>query len=366
MQETLTPPRMRGGSLLLRAAGEKTLHEAARHLGTDAEITVAGPVARAVVTQTFRNTGERRMEGVYAFPLPGNAVVDTLRMQIGGRSIVGEIRSRDKARKLSGQSENTGRSAGGHVPVESGPAVFTTAVPGIAPGDMVTVRIEYQQTLQPDDGVHSLRFPLAAAPQPAPELVYGVRSGGSTGRRGLMRKDEDAAAHGGEDAPMPRRKPDRRVTAAPVTLQIRLEPGFPLGAVESPSHAVAMERRSEDTALITLEAPPVSPQKDFELIWKPGDTAEPTARLFREDGDKTGYLLATITPPTREAALPEQPREVIFVLDRSGSMAGAAFRQVRDSLETAVSRLGSRDRFNIIAFDMGYEALFEKPVAEWE
>lgn len=352
----LTPSQMRSGTLIMRPAGPDTAGAFApvRRLDTDVEIVISGSIARAVVTQRFRNTSHEPAEGLYVFPLPEGASVDALSVQIGDRAITGAVKSRAEARRLYARARDTGAKASPVGQTHAG--IFTTAVTNVAPGETVRVRIEYQEALRQDGGVTRLRFPLAIAPRyvrnpRAHDVNYNVGTG-----------VPNLSPNGGDNPHVPPARHPRDGKIDPVSLQVKIDAGFPLGQIDSPTHALAIKRLDTDSALLTLEDDTAPTARDFELSWRTQETLQPTARLFHEKTTGGDYVMAMISPPAQTDTIAERPREIIFVVDTSGSMAGKSIIQARRSLELAIDRLGTRDRFNIIAFDSGFEALFGKPV----
>ena len=161
-------------------------------LKTDVQIAVTGIIARTTLKQEFVNPSREKdnwAEGIYVFPLPETAAVDHLRMKVGDRTIVGEIKERAEAKKTYEQAKQEGKRAS--LVEQERPNMFTTSVANIAPGDKITVEIEYQETVRYNQGTFSLRFPM----------VVGPRSG----RRSSWRiSHRVAAGHGIRTAsPMP-------------------------------------------------------------------------------------------------------------------------------------------------------------------
>jgi Ca-activated chloride channel family protein len=149
----------------------------------------------------------------------------------------------------------------------------------------------------------------------------------------------------------------------PVTLSIALQAGFPLGEVKSRHHPVKMESPSPDVRRISLADGPVPADRDFELTWTASAAKGPTVGLFREKVGGDDYLLAFITPPPlQQAAADRRPREIVFVIDNSGSMGGTSMGQAKDSLLYALGRLKPGDRFNVIRFDDSMDMLFADTV----
>jgi Ca-activated chloride channel family protein len=150
----------------------------------------------------------------------------------------------------------------------------------------------------------------------------------------------------------------------PTTITIRLQAGFPLGEVKSHFHNVKIESLDSATRVITLADGPVPADRDFELTWTAAAEKTPSVGLFREHVAGGDFLLAYVTPPVvNDAEQKPLPREVIFVIDNSGSMGGTSIAQAKASLLYALRRLQPNDRFNVIRFDHTMEMLFPDVVA---
>ena len=339
------------GSLLLGGAGADIL-AVAPLLGTDVDISVSGLVARTTVSQVFQNPGDGWVEGIYVFPLPENAAVDRLVMRVGDRVIEGRIREREEARRIYEAARQDGRKAA--LLESERPNIFTTSIANIGPGEDVVVVIEYQQTLHYDQGRFSLRFPMVVGPRYLPGPVQIVILGNDGWASGTPR-----VADAGRIA-APVLDPDQgRIN--PVRLHVTLNAAFPLASVESQYHDVTVVESEGGRYDISLADGPVPADRDFELVWVPQTGTGPAAALFAESVGGEDYLLLMVLPPTADAPLPPLRREVIFVIDTSGSMAGASIRQARDALALAVDRLGEGDRFNIVQFNSTTSSLFPGP-----
>jgi len=158
------------GTLLLKTTIPGCYLGAPR-VAADITVDIAGPVARTRVTQRFENPSDGWVEGVYLFPLPEGAAVDTLRMQIGERFIEGEIKERQQARQIYEQARAEGRAAS--LVEQDRPNVFTNQVANIGPHQTVVVQIQYQESLRFDRDRYRLRVPLVVAPRysPPPSIV---------------------------------------------------------------------------------------------------------------------------------------------------------------------------------------------------
>ena len=157
--------------------------------------------------------------------------------------------------------------------------------------------------------------------------------------------------------------PGKIAPVNPTAITVRLQAGFPLGEVKSHHHAIKIESPDSATRIIKLADGLVPADRDFELTWKPAAEAAPSVGLFREHVGDADYLLAFVTPPSVEQAERKPlPREVIFVIDNSGSMGGTSIVQAKASLIYALGRLQPTDRFNVIRFDHTMDVLFPATV----
>lgn len=330
-----TPEKAGSGTLLLRGA-EPGRYVAAPLLGTDVAVTVNGPVARMQVTQRFTNPTDGWVEAVYVHPLPDDAAVDSLRMVVGERVIVGEIAAREEARRQYEQARAAGQAAS--LLEQERPNLFTTQVANIGPGESVVVQIGMQGTPRLADGRYSLRVPLVAGPRFIPAGV------------------PDTAR-----VSPPVRNPARDTQTNPVTLSVHLRPGFAPAAVRSPSHAIELSHATPEDVTARLRGTPAA-DRDFVLEWAPSAGREPGVGLFREEVAGRPYILASIAPPMPEGRRVRAPREMIFVIDNSGSMGGTSMREAKAGLLLALDRLTAGDRFNVIRFDDTMEQFFPAPV----
>jgi Ca-activated chloride channel homolog len=348
--------QVRAGSLLLRD-GERYVE--APRVATDIDITVSGPTSRARVTQIFDNPTKEWVEAVYVNPLPDGGAVDTLKMVIGDRFVIGDIKERGEAKAIYEDARRTGRKA--TLFEQERPNIFTNSVANIGPGERVVVQIEYQEPVHRSGNTSSLRVPLVVAPRynPAPVVqTVDFNDGGGWGRA--------------TNDPVPDRDRitppvlDPRVTPPtnPVAITVHLNAGFPLGEVKSHHHAVNVEAPAADARVIRLDTKVTPADRDFELTWTPAATDGPSVGLFREHVGNADYMLALVTPPAVADAQKESPpREIVFVIDNSGSMGGTSIVQAKASLLFALGRLNPSDRFNVIRFDHTMEALFTDTVA---
>lgn len=318
-------------------------------LRTDVRLGVAGTIIRATVRQHFINPSNAWMEGVYVFPLPEQSAVDRLVMEIGDRRVVGEIKGRVEAKQIYEQAAAAGQHAS---LVESErPNIFTTSVANIGPGEQVVVEIQYQDRVYIDAGVYSLRFPMVVGPRYIPgggvSMVADRPTEGTTSVPDSTRITPPVLQPG-------------QGKINPIVLEIALAPGFAVERVTSPYHPIITKEGEDGSKTITLAEGDVPADRDFVLEWTPAPTNAPAASLFAEQRGDDVYLFAMLTPAGGDQSHKRRlPRDVVFVIDTSGSMGGTSIGQARKALSMALDRLGTEDRFNVIQFNSVTDALYE-------
>lgn len=330
------PGAVTSGALMMRAhdakkGGGEQVIEAVR-LGTDIDMTVSGPTVRTRVTQAFRNTSNHWVEAVYVYPLPEDGGVDSLKMVVGDKVIVGEIKKKAEAQAIYDAAKAQGKKAS---LVEQGrPNLFTNSVANVGPGETVLVQIEYQAPVAVSAGVYSLRAPLVVAP-----------------------RYSSPGAAPAPDAKAPIVDPRVGGKINPVTITVHLRAGFPLAEVASATHALDV-RDERGGKRITLADGQVPADRDFVLTWRAKASAAPAVGLFHETVAGADYVLAQLTPPIAARTSPPPPRDIVFVIDNSGSMGGESMRQAKASLAYGLAHLKAGDRFNVVRFDDTLTVLF--------
>ncbi len=329
--EPITLDEVRHPSLLLNTTRPGVFVEAPT-VRTEISLQIRGIVARAVVRQTFENKTDHCVEAIYVFPLADDATVDAMRLRVGARTIEGVIKEREEAAKVYEQAKSEGRQAS--LLEQHRPDLFTVSVASLPSGESAEVEIEYQQ-LVTYDGRFSLRIPLAIGPRYQP-----------AGTASLL----PAMRHEPTDA-----------KRNPVKLEIDLDAGIPLATIVSPTHELAPVPLSATRTKLTPRNVEIASDRDFELIWTPRLGALPQSAAFSEIAGGQRYTLLMLFPPdlaARPAAV--LPRETTFIIDTSGSMAGPSLDQAKQALLSALRRLRSSDRFNVIEFNSNARRLFEE------
>jgi Ca-activated chloride channel homolog len=307
-------------------------------MSIDARIT--GLVAATELEQTFVNTLGAPIEATYVFPLPDRAAVTRFRMEVAGRIIDGVVEERGAAREQYDAAIAAGHRAA--ITEEERAGVFTLRVGNLMPGEAATVKLTLTGPLPVADGEVTFQFPLVVAPR----YIPGAALGGAQAGTGWA-ADTDAVPDASRITP-PVLLPGQ---PTPVRLAIRAvidAAGVPVRGVASSLHAVTEAARGG--AIVIAIQPGERLDRDFILRWHVGDAAVRSCLFCADDADgQGGTFVATLVPPTE--GLAPRPRDVAFVLDRSGSMGGWKMIAARRAVARMVDSLGPRDRFCVLAFD---------------
>ncbi|HID80861.1 MAG TPA: marine proteobacterial sortase target protein, partial [Thiotrichales bacterium] len=344
------------GTLLLTAKDGSGISQALL-LDTEAEVNVSAMTARVTLRQRFRNTTTGWVDGRYVFPMPENAAVNDLIFKIGERIIKGEIKEKQAAKKAYEQARAEGKRAA--LLESERPNLFTVSVANIEPGGEVVTEITYLQTMDYKNGQFTLRLPTTLTPR----YIPGKPQVGSESLAQSFQADGKGWAKNTDEVADASRITPTQTRAAginPIKLNIRLHPGMNLAEIHSPSHEVIWQQLS-DLYEVTLKQEQARMDKDFILNWTSDVHDQPQAALFLEEQDGEQFATLMMMPPQSLQAV-ALPREMIFIIDSSGSMSGASMPQARAGLIEALGFLQPQDRFNIIDFDDNAVALFNQPV----
>jgi Ca-activated chloride channel homolog len=309
----------------------------------DVRARIDGLLTRVTVRQTFVNAVDEPLEAAYIFPLPDRAAVTRFRMEVAGRVIDGVLEERGRAREQYDRAIAQGRRAG--IAEEDRPGVFNLRVGNLMPGERATVELTFCSVLAYTDGEATFRFPLVVAPRYIPGIPL---SGPSVG---------DGVALDTLDVPDASRiSPPVLLPGFPNPVRLSLEVELhddcaPVDQVRSSLHAVH-EEAADGYRRIRLHVGERL-NRDFILRFRlGGPTIQSTLTLHPDATDgQAGTFALTIVPPADSGGSPPRPRDVVFVLDRSGSMNGWKIVAARRALARMIDTLTEADQFSLIAFD---------------
>lgn len=275
---------------------------------------IAQQVATTHVEQVFRNDTDVVMEGTYFFPVPETASVSEFAIWDGSRRLVGEVRSREEARRIYDEIVRRQRDPG--LLEYAGKDLFQASIFPIPPHADKKLELTYTQVLRAESGTVSYRYPLG------------------TGHN--------------------------MTTIGQVSGQVEIEGREPIRNVYSPSHAVDVRpTRGGQRALLSFESAAGREAQDFQLFYSlSGEDFGMSLLTHREPG-RDGYFLLMISPKDNWAETEYAAKDIVFVLDTSGSMAEAGkMEKARAALLFGIKTLRENDRFNVVSF-AGEERLME-------
>ncbi len=323
---------------------------------TDVHVRITGFVARVDVTQKFHNPFDHKIEAVYVFPLSQTAAVDDMTMTIGDRVVRGVIKPREEAREIYEAARATGHVAS--LLDQERPNIFTQSVANIEPGERVEIRISYVENIDWADGTCHFDFPTVVGPRYIP-------GGGSapapmtTGTPTPQVPDADRIT--------PPVVPEGMRAGHDLSITVEIAAGFPIQNLKSLSHPVDIEYTDAipSEAVVTLKNESTIPNKDFVLTYETvthdiGDT------LLTHWDDRGGFFTLILQPPDRVEPDWIVPKEMIFVIDKSGSMNGFPIDTAKATMKRCIQNLNPDDTFNLMTFAGGVGFCFDKAMANTE
>lgn len=333
--------------------GQGRWQEPALVLDSEFGIQVSGLIADTRLLRSFRNTSDQWREGVFVFPLPEKASVYGLTMQVGERTIEGKVQPRATARRTYEQAKQSGQHAANVE--QQRPNLFTARVANIPPGETVSVTLKYQQPVQYQAGVFELTVPTTLTPRYMPGApLNNAPDQWQSGWALPTTEVPDAGAI----SPFTVNPGDVAADSHWAVINLVIDSGLPLESVSSPSHRLAI-RQDGQISRVRPDGGEIPMNRDFVVRWRPVAGLEPSAAVFHQSWEGEDYLMAMLVPG--ENGTMALPRDLVFVIDTSGSMAGESIQQARHALRAGLETLTPRDRFNVIQFNSQTHSLFMRP-----
>ncbi len=330
----------------LEAVGKASGTVPLKHTSVDARIT--GFLSRVTVTQEFENNFTDKIEAIYVFPLPDSAAVDSLVMRIGERTVRGKIMKREEAREVYEAAKSNGQIAS--LLDQERPNIFTQSVANILPGEKIIIEISYVETLKYEAGSYEFVFPMVVGPRYVP--------GNATGSNGMgFSPDTDQVPDGSRITPTVAKER----AGHDISLSVTLDAGVPVQDVVSNSHQVESSMLSASSYRVELADRKTIPNKDFVLKYQVAGSKIDDAVLTHR-GQNGGYFSLILQPPDKVNSEDVTPKEIVFVLDTSGSMSGFPMEKAKEAMKMALEGLNPYDTFNLITFAGDTHILFKEPV----
>jgi Ca-activated chloride channel family protein len=301
---------------------------------TDVKAEVSGQLARVTVTQQFHNPFQDKIEAVYVFPLPQSAAVDDMTMTVGDRTIKGKIKRREEAQAIYEAAREAGHTAS--LLDQERPNIFMQSVANIAPGAEVKITISYVEFLKYEDGAYEFVFPMVVAPRYMP---------GQSTVTPITPPVGAEASRSGHD----------------ISIEVNLDTGVPIVELKSTQHEIDVPRSDNHHAVVRLINQATIPNKDFILKFNVAGRKISDA-IMTHRGAQGGFFTLTLQPPERVTAEDVTPKELVFVLDTSGSMEGFPIEKAKETMKLALDNLYPEDTFNLITFSGDTHVLFPQPV----
>src|SRR5689334_20915363 len=317
---------------------------------TDVKAQISGFLSRVTVTQEFENPFKEKIEAVYTFPLPQNAAVDDMTMLVGDRTVRGKILRREEAQAVYEAAKNNGQTAS--LLEQERPNIFTQSVANILPGEQIKITISYVETLKYEDGSYEFVFPMVVGPRYVPGAATGAQGEG-------FAPDTDRVPDASRITPKP--PPPGMRAGHDISIDVALDAGVPIDALNAKTHEVLLERPDIRRAHVTLKDQETIPNKDFILRYDVAGQKISDALLTHSTGH-SGFFTLILQPPERVTVEDVTPKELVFVLDTSGSMSGFPIEKAKETMKLALDNLYPYDTFNLITFSGDEHILFPEPV----
>ncbi|HUR37952.1 MAG TPA: VIT domain-containing protein, partial [Planctomycetota bacterium] len=263
--------------------------------------------ATTTVEQVFLNNTDRQLEAQYVFPIPRGAAMSRFTMLMNGKEKAGEIVEKNQARQIYNSIVNRSKDPG--LLEYLGGDLFRANIFPIAPRGSQTITLRFEQIVPLQDGLVSYVYPVRAAQKHGP-TVQGEFS-----------------------------------------FEATLKSQTPILSVYSPSHGINVARASDREAKVTYSDRRATLDKDFQLFYSVSDKEIGLNLVtYRPNPNEPGYFMLLLAPRSTLQAQRIVERDLVFVVDTSGSMAGAKIQQARNALKFLVGKLNDGDRFNIVQF----------------
>ncbi len=332
-----------GGLYVLSPDGEK---QAFTLTHTEVKARIDGNVSQVAVTQRFQNPFNEPLEAVYVFPLPDEAAVYDMEIKIGDRIIKGDIKQREEAQRIYEEARQQGRTAG--LLEQERDNIFTQSLANIKPGEQIEVTIRYSDSLPFEGGNYEFVFPMVVGPRYIPGTPTNPRTPNTN-------QVPDASR-----ITPPVLRPGTR-SGHDISVAVEINAGVPISNIQSPSHQIVTSQSGEMVRIELGKADSI-PNKD--LILRYGVSGDRTkATVLTQSDDRGGHFAIYLIPALDYNRNEIVPKDVIFLMDTSGSQSGDPLAKCQELMRRFINGLNPNDTFTIIDFANTATALSTRPLA---
>jgi Ca-activated chloride channel family protein len=317
---------------------------------TRVSATLSGFTADVEVAQTYKNPYGEIIEASYVFPLPENAAVYSMKIVIGERVIEAVVKDRQAARRTYERAKSEGYTAA--LLEQERPNVFTQSVANIEPAKTIDVVIRYVQDLSYDAGEYEFVFPMVVGPRYMPGAALdGAQAGSGT------HADTTQVPDASRISPPVLGKGER--SGHDISLEVVASAAGAVSDFAAPTHDVIAEKRADGSLRLKLSDKDTIPNRDFVLRYRVAGE-KPKAILYAA-GKDNGYFSLVVQPPALDVNELVGKRELVFVVDVSGSMSGRPLALCKEAMREAIANIRPVDTFNVITFAGATGKAFQKP-----
>ena len=302
---------------------------------TEVKANISGFIGITEVTQIFTNPMDTPIEAEYIFPLTEKSAVFEMLMKIGDKTIKGIVKEKEEAREIYNKAIKKGKRAS--LLDEERPNVFVQHVGNIMPNDEIKILIKYVEDIKFEEGIYEYVFPMTVAPRYIPKSMEGKEP-----------KVNPAYVEEGKRA------------GHDISLSVEINSPINIEEINSELHEINIEKISATTSKIKLAEHDSIPNRDFILRYRVGSETIEEGLISTKIKDKGGFASLIIQPPSRPENYNIIPKEMIFVVDTSGSQIGAPLEVCKKAMNLCIDKMHKNDTFNIICFSDVPEFLFKK------
>ncbi|MFB2973281.1 Hsp70 family protein [Aerosakkonema sp. BLCC-F183] len=341
---TVNPSSNPGAGLYVQSPDGQELIFPLKH--TEVNGKIYGNVSRVEVRQTFENHFTEPLEAVYVFPLPDKAAVDDMEIKIGDRIIKGNIKKREEAQQIYAQAKRQGRTAG--LLEQERDNIFTQSLANIKPGEQIDVTIRYTESLKFAGGDYEFVFPMVVGPRfiPGTPIDTNTSGGGSATAPMTLNRDTDRVPDASRlNAPV---LPPGTRSGHDIGVTVEIDAGVPIQNVRSTSHQIRIENENQ-IVRVKLGGEDTIPNKDLILRYQvSGENTQAT--VLTQSDARGGHFAVYLIPALEYRSHEIVPKDVVFLMDTSGSQDGEPLRKSQELMRRFINGLNPDDTFTIIDF----------------